>query len=426
MILETLNQISNIKTKADKAYILDEAAKISTFHPELLRLIFDKDVRFFVDTNKLSKGLSGMMPIMAKADYELDFELLQLLKMLASEEIRGNVGVQKSIDFANQLMPAEIEMFINILENKTRLGIDATIINKFCKLFKIEQFEVMFAQRYDKVKKFDWSKEYYIQPKIDGMRCIGIKQGLRGINFYTRTGKPITSLRHIEQEINEKMYNKSMVLDGEIESGASLEETGAIRRKDEQAEDAVYTLFGAYNLEQWETKKHIEPYHTTYAITKDLIEDNNLQSIRLIDTYVIKNIETEEEFHKLVNKYYQEFLDQKYEGAVLKTANHIYQPSAGSRRSADWIKIKPQESTEGIIVDILEGEGEHQGLVGRFTVKWLDVTFDVAPGNLNHESRKRIFENKESFIGSEIEFKYQLLSIYGVPRHAFCIKIRNK
>lgn len=425
MILETLNRVSTIKTKADKAWELDEACKISTFHPELLNLIFDKDVRFFVDTLKVSKGLSGMMPIMAKADYELDFELLQLLKMLASEELRGNAGVQKCIDFADQLMPAEIEMFINILENKTRLGIGATDINKLCKRFKIEQFEVMFAQQYKKVKNINWTKEHYMQPKIDGMRCIGIKYGLKGINFFTRTGKPITSLQHIEKEINEKMWNKSCVFDGEIESGASLEETGAIRRKDEQAEDAVYTLFGAYSVDEWETKQHTEKYFTTYAITQDLLEDYKPAGIRLIPTYRIK-AKSEEEFHELVTKYYQEFLEQGYEGAVLKTADHVYQPSAGSKRSSDWIKIKPEETTEGIIVDILEGEGQHQGLVGKFIVKWIDVTFEVAPGNLNHESRKRIMENKEAYLGSEIEFKYQVLSIYGVPRHASAIKIRNK
>lgn len=425
MILETLNRVSTIKTKADKAWELDEACKISTFHPELLNLIFDKDVRFFVDTLKVSKGLSGMMPIMAKADYELDFELLQLLKMLASEELRGNAGVQKCIDFADQLMPAEIEMFINILENKTRLGIGATDINKLCKRFKIEQFEVMFAQQYKKVKNIDWTKEHYIQPKIDGMRCIGIKHALKGINFFTRTGKPITSLQHLEKEINEKMWKKSFVMDGEIESGASLEETGAIRRKDEQAEDAVYTLFGIYHLEQWLEKKNTEKYSSTYAITYDLLQDHKPAGIRLIPTYRIHAI-SEEEFHSLVTKYYQEFLEQGYEGAVLKTADHVYQPSAGTKRSNDWIKIKPEETTEGIIVDMLEGEGQHQGLVGKFIVKWIDVTFEVAPGKLTHESRKRIWDNKEAYLGLEVEFKYQLLSKYGVPRHASAIKIRNK
>jgi ATP-dependent DNA ligase len=345
--------------------------------------------------------------------------------MLASEELRGNAGVQKCIDFADQLMPAEIKMFINILENKTRLGIGATDINKLCKLFKIEQFEVMFAQQYKKVKNIDWTKEHYIQPKIDGMRDIGIKKAFDAIKFYTRTGKPITSLRHLEQEVNEKMWKLSFVMDGEIESGASLEETGAIRRKDEQAEDAVYTLFGIYNYEQWMEKNHKEPYFTTYAVTRDLLEDYKPKGIRLIPTYRIK-AKSEEEFHELVTKYYQEFLEQGYEGAVLKTTDHVYQPSAGSKRSNDWIKIKPEETTEGIITEIIEGEGQHQGLVGKFMVKWVDATFEVAPGNLNHESRKRIWDNKEAYLGSEIEFKYQVLSIYGVPRHASAIKIRNK
>jgi len=425
VILKRLHEIKFIQTKKDKASTIDFLVSFGNIYKKLFTIIFDKDVRFFVDTDKIV--IDKVKSFCEKTDEELDSELLDLLSKLASGDLRGHEGISKSSDFVNQLdSNDEIEMFKNILDNKLRLGIGATDVNKLCTSLSVDQFQVMFAQQYKKVKNIDWKKEYYIQPKIDGMRCIGIKEGLKGIKFYSRTGKAITSLQHLEKAINDRCWNKEFVMDGEIESGASLEETGAIRRKDEQAEDAVYTLFGVYNYEQWESKRHVEPYITTYAITHDFIEDYGVEGIRIIPTYVIKYAESEEKFHALVTEYYQEFLEQGYEGAVLKTANHVYQPSTGSRRSADWIKIKPEETTEGIIVDILEGNGDHQGLVGKFIVKWVDVEFEVAPGNLNHESRKRIWENKESYIGYEVEFKYQVLSIYGVPRHASAIKIRNK
>lgn len=427
VILARLCNIKFIKAKKDKANEIDFLVSFGNTYKKLFNIIFDKDVRFFVDTDKIV--IDKVKTFCMKSDEELDFELLDLLTKLASGEFRGNDGISKCSDFANQLDSSdEIEMFTNILDNKLRLGIGATDINKLCKNLTIDQFEVMFAQQYKKVKIIDWKKEHYIQPKIDGMRCIGIKEYQKGIKFYSRTGEPITSIEHLEKEINSKCLNENFVLDGEIESGTSLEETGAIRRKDEQVEDAVYTLFGIYKFDEWQSKQHAEPYSLTYAITKDFLEDHaiDLNIIRLIPTYVIRFAETEEKFHELVTEHYQEFIEQGYEGAVLKTADHVYQPSAGSKRSNDWIKIKPQETTEGIIVDILEGKGDHQGLVGKFMVKWLNVEFEVAPGNLNHESRKRIWENKDSYLGYEIEFKYQLLSIYGVPRHASAIKIRGK
>lgn len=426
MILTTLNNISTIKKKVDKAYELDEACKLSAFHPELLNIIFDKDVRFFVDTLKVSKGLSGMMPIMIKTDNELDSELLQLLKMLASEELRGNAGVQKCIDFADQLMPAEIEMFINILENKTRLGIGATDINKLCKHFKIEQFKVMFAQRIDKLKNVNFMAKYIIQPKIDGMRCIGIKAPNEGIKFFTRTGKPLTSLRFLEDEINKNMPRQHFVMDGEIESGACLEEVGAIRRKNQEAEDAIYTLFGIYNYDEWVSENHQETYESVFNSTKYILNNQHISdNIRIIPSYEFQ-ANSEDEFYKVTNQFFEEFLKLGYEGAVVKTLNHIYSPSTGTKRSGDWIKIKPQETTEGIIVGILEGEGLHQGYVGKFLVKWLDKEFEVSPGKIKHDVRKDIMENPDWYIKNIIEFKYGQLNKYGKPRDAFAIKIRGK
>ena len=163
---------------------------------------------------------------------------------------------------------------------------------------------------------------------------------------------------------------------------------------------------------------------TYYENTKKMLEEHPMDNVRLIPSYEIYATD-EEDFYSKVMKYYQEFLDQGYEGAVLKTSDHVYQPSAGTRRSLDWIKLKPKESTEGKIVDILEGEGQHKGMVGKFIMKWLDVTFEVSPGKIPHNKRKFIMEHPEQFKGKDLEFVYQVLSKYGVPRTASAIKVRD-
>ena len=426
MILKQLNQIGQISKKIDKAYLLDEIANQGDFYPKLLNIIFDKDVRFFSDTKKINNGLSDIGLLSFKSNQELDEELFNLLNVLSSEELRGNAANQKCIDFANQLNDSdEVEMFLNILDNKLRLGINATDVNKYCKNLNIEQFEVMFAKRLDKVKNIDYTKEYYIQPKIDGMRCIGIKYANTGIKFYTRTGKDITSLQILEKQINDEFWGNNFVMDGEVESGSCLEEVGAIRRKDEQVEDSILTLFGIYNLDQWLNKEHTETYKDVYRRTVDVINStSSLINFRVIPSFKI-HATSEDLFHTLIDGYYQQFLEQKYEGAVLKTIDHVYQPSVGTKRSDNWIKIKPQESTDGKIVDILEGIASHQGMVGKFMVKWLDKTFEIAPGKLSHEKRQEIWNNKENYIGMTLEFTYQLLSKYGIPRHAGAVKLRG-
>ena len=50
----------------------------------------------------------------------------------------------------------------------------------------------MLAHKYDE-KRIDWSEPVYIQPKLDGVRCLFTKDGA-----YSRTGKQFKNLAHIE------------------------------------------------------------------------------------------------------------------------------------------------------------------------------------------------------------------------------------
>ena len=415
LVLPTLADVRNCSKKADKAYLLDEAAKKG--NAELLNIIFDDDVRFFVATKKLQ--IPDTFPLIIEDN--LDEQLLGLLNLLASGEVRGNEGIILAQNFLDKLNPDEGQNFVNILENKLRLGIGATDVNKLCRHLKIEQYLVMYALRYDKAKP-NWKRRWCIQPKIDGMRTIGERN--IETDFKTRKGKPLTSLKKFEEEFKKVNPTFSFVSDGEMESG-TLEETVCIRRKKEQATEATYTLFGIYPYHEWQTKNFTQPYETVYELTKHFLETHNFNDIRLIPSYNI-TASSEEEFHNLVQKYTQEFLDQGYEGSVLKSLDHIYDPSSGTRRSGEWIKIKPEIDSDGIIVDVLEGEGEHQGLVGKFNVRWANnVVFEVAPGKLKHTFRKKIWENRNNYIGKKLEFVYQLLSIYGVPRHSYATKLKE-
>ena len=58
--------------------------------------------------------------------------------------------------------------------------------------------------------KIDWDKPVYMQPKLDGVRCLFTKDGA-----FSRTGKQVMNVQHIEKMLNHffKKYPE-MVLDG--------------------------------------------------------------------------------------------------------------------------------------------------------------------------------------------------------------------
>ena len=60
--------------------------------------------------------------------------------------------------------------------------------------------------------RIDWSKPVYMQPKLDGVRCLFTKDGA-----FSRTGKQFMNIKHIEDSLKSffKKYPE-MVLDGEL------------------------------------------------------------------------------------------------------------------------------------------------------------------------------------------------------------------
>ena len=79
----------------------------------------------------------------------------------------------------------------------------------------------MLAHKFDD-NRVDWSQPVYIQPKLDGVRCIiraefsDVFKNLE-VKAYSRTGKEFKNIQHILDELI-PFFAKSpdVILDGEI------------------------------------------------------------------------------------------------------------------------------------------------------------------------------------------------------------------
>ncbi len=55
----------------------------------------------------------------------------------------------------------------------------------------------MLAYKLNK-NKIDWNKPVYMQPKLDGVRCLFTKDGA-----FSRTGKQFMNVQHIEDSLKD-------------------------------------------------------------------------------------------------------------------------------------------------------------------------------------------------------------------------------
>ena len=67
------------------------------------------------------------------------------------------------------------------------------------------------------IKPIDFSEQVYIQPKLDGVRCLFTKDGA-----FSRTGKQFMNVKHIENELQPLFSDyPNLILDGELYNHAS-------------------------------------------------------------------------------------------------------------------------------------------------------------------------------------------------------------
>ena len=80
------------------------------------------------------------------------------------------------------------------------------------------RYKPMLAQNvgdYSRIKDDDWP--LYVQPKLDGVRCLIQYDKEYGVKAYSRTGKPWLNIDHILMDLYDFFQeNPDVVLDGEL------------------------------------------------------------------------------------------------------------------------------------------------------------------------------------------------------------------
>jgi len=255
-------------------------------------------------------------------------------------------------------------------------------------------------------KRIDFSEPVFIQPKLDGVRCIFTKDGA-----YSRTGKQFYNLRHIELRL-ERFFKvqPNAVLDGELYNHALRDDfeqiISLVRKQKPTDEDRL-------------NAQHLIQYHVYDMIAEGPSYEDRLNWL-LSSKYLWSNVVVPVETHK-VNKYeeaanmhYDGFLEAGYEGSILRL-NGPYE----QKRSYNLQKFKDFSDDEATIVGYEAGKGKRTGTLGKFFM--MDdqgVEFGCPPGKgFNYKDLANILDNVHDYIGKRATFTYFERTKAGNYRH---------
>lgn len=254
----------------------------------------------------------------------------------------------------------------------------------------------------------------YAQPKLDGMRCIAIKNG-DSVSLWSRSRKRITSCPHIEKAIAIKFADVDITLDGELYNHAlkaDFEKIISAVRKDYPTPESALIQYHIYDVIN-EDETFIERIYRTVRLHHDTGYSNPLVPVETVP------IEDEAAMYKIFDR----CLAAGYEGVMVRNTLSLYE---SNRRSYSLQKVKEFDDAEFIIIGAQEGRGKLQGTLGTFTcVTATGAEFDVKMTGDQTDNGKYLADSS-LWTGKLLTIKYQgLTNKNGVPRFPVGIRIRE-
>ena len=269
-------------------------------------------------------------------------------------------------------------------------------------------------------KPIDYSKPVFIQPKLDGVRCV-IQSECRGsswvVKAYSRTGKEWKNIDHILFNLKPWFaLNPDVILDGELynhDLKDDFEKIISLVRKtkppdEDRLEASKLTQFHCYDI----IDKTMKFKDRNQWIQK------NVPNTRCIQWVLTLNAPTEHTA-KFIHK---ANLKQGYEGSIVR-ANDVYKCG----RSWSLRKFKDFSDAEALIVGYEEGKGKRVGTLGKFVMQDEDGNqFGCPPGKgYNYKDLTDILNNVHDYIGQVATFTYFERTKAGSYRHPHYKAIRN-
>ena len=331
--------------------------------------------------------------------------------LMQGEQVTSEWTVAKAKNVGRSNETSCEEQATKEIENKYKKQLKTGYFRSMGEIDTVQYVEPMLAKLYrDYSSKIDFSKECWIaQCKFNGMRCVATKDGL-----FTRKGERYLTCKHIEEELKPFFdEHPDAVLDGELfnenlrqqlnEISKLIRKTVHITQEDlDRSRSLVkYYVYDGYGFDKYTKDDHydqrkpkIDQYFHKYSYV-ELVQNWSVQSSSDLE------------------KVYADYVDAGHEGIMLRNCKAPYE----NKRSKYLLKVKPEDDSEAVIVDIIEGEGNWSKTGKTITLKWGDKVFDASFKG-SYEQAKQFLVDKDQWIGKTVTFLYNGLTGLGTPNFA--------
>ncbi len=276
-----------------------------------------------------------------------------------------------------------------------------------------ENIKAMLAHKYNE-DKADYPA--FIQPKLDGVRCLFTAKGA-----FSRANNQFMNVEHIEQALKPFFAkNPTAILDGELYNHGLKDDfekiISLVKKKKptdlDKAEAAQLVQYHMYDVASMTIATYVD--RNLFILSEQSFRPHSC--LQITKTQIATDFDDARKFH--TNN-----LKLGYEGSIYRTPSGKYKGT----RSWDLMKFKDFHDAEATIIDFVPGKGKRTGTLGKFIMQDDEgIEFGCPPGKgYDYNTLAEMLENAAQYVGQIATFTYFERTKAGSYRHPHYKCLRN-
>ena len=280
-----------------------------------------------------------------------------------------------------------------------------------------------------------------VSPKLDGIRCLLIDG-----KALTRSFKPVPNVAiqtWLEADLA-NMIGPNVALDGELHLAKGTEPFQAVSSAIMSEDGTPDFRYWVFDMVRFDTGGLTQPFADRYACLAHVVKRLPPWARRRVKLVEHAEVSSQEE----LDAYEARFLEQGYEGAMIRDPQGPYKLGRSTAKEGYLLKLKRFCDAEAVIIGFEERmhnaneatkdelgrtkRSSHKaGMVGAGTLGALlvkdaktDVEFGIGTG-FNDVQRRSIWKAQAALRGKLVRYKFQPTGVKEAPRFPVFISFRD-
>lgn len=413
-VAEIIDLIGRTSSSNDKLYLLKKNENVPGLK-EILKFIYNPYCKTGISAKKLEKIMDSQNTPYNSVSWQ------QAIEYFSTHQTGTDVDLRFAKAFITSYPDAK-QLAIAIVTQDLKIGVTATSLNKAYGSDFIPKIGCMLGTLYGDVgpQKTKWP--CIVTEKLDGIRRILVKEN-GVVRCYSRSGHEDDGLIEIVAEA--KYLPDNMVYDGELLAKGDFKDSIALRQATNSIANSkgnktglTFNVFDMIPLDEF--KAGISKWgaldrkirlaatlrdESVELLTEDAwkaiccygmaqVDADKMQCIKPVP--ILGFVKGMHEVEPIVASIWA----RGGEGVMLNTASGKYE----IKRSKDLLKVKHTEEHVLTIVDMIEGTGKFEDMLGALIVDYKGNKLGVGSG-FTDQQRQYIWDNYSAYIGVQVEIE---------------------